>query len=189
VLGAVVLAVTGVEALYADMGHFGRRSDPPRVVRGRPPGAARELFRPGRADPPRAGSRPESLLHAGTARAALSVAGPGTLAAIVASQALISGAFSLVQQAIQLGYSPRLTIIHTSRSEYGQIYIPEVNARPGARLLCSGGLVPLVERARRRLRHRRDRHDDDDHLAVVRDRAAALAVVPAAGVHRGRAGF
>jgi KUP system potassium uptake protein len=51
-----------------------------------------------------------------------------TLAAIVASQALISGAFSLAQQSIQLGYSPRLTIIHTSRSEYGQIYIPEINA-------------------------------------------------------------
>src|SRR5439155_723287 len=53
---------------------------------------------------------------------------PAILAAIVASQPLISGAFSLAQQAIQLGYSPRLTIIHTSRSEFGQIYVPEVNA-------------------------------------------------------------
>jgi KUP system potassium uptake protein len=50
-----------------------------------------------------------------------------TLAAIVASQALISGAFSLTQQAVQLGYSPRVTIVHTSKSEAGQIYVPEVN--------------------------------------------------------------
>src|SRR5690606_2175166 len=50
-----------------------------------------------------------------------------TLAAIVASQALISGAFSLTQQAVQLGYTPRVTIVHTSKQEAGQIYIPEVN--------------------------------------------------------------
>jgi KUP system potassium uptake protein len=62
-----------------------------------------------------------------------------TLAAIVASQALISGAFSLAQQSVQLGYSPRLTIVHTSKNQYGQIYVPEVN-----RLLMVGTLVIVL---------------------------------------------
>jgi KUP system potassium uptake protein len=62
-----------------------------------------------------------------------------TLAAIVASQALISGAFSLAQQSVQLGYSPRLTIVHTSEREYGQIYVPEVN-----KALAIGTLLIVV---------------------------------------------
>src|SRR4029453_18069587 len=66
-----------------------------------------------------------------------------TLAAIVASQALISGAFSLAQQSIQLGYSPRLTIVHTSEHEHGQIYVPEVNkALMVGRLLMVLGFRP-----------------------------------------------
>ena len=128
VLGAVVLAVTGVEALYADMGHFGRRPIrlvwfavvlPALLVNYFGQGAL-ILRVPEAVQNPFYMLAPRSLLYPLLALA--------TLAAIVASQALISGAFSLVQQAIQLGYSPRLTIIHTSRSEYGQIYIPEVNA-------------------------------------------------------------
>ena len=128
VLGAVVLAVTGVEALYADMGHFGRR--PIRLVWFTVvlPALLLNYFGQGalilRA--PEAVQNPFYLL---APRALLyPLLAIATLAAIVASQALISGAFSLVQQAIQLGYAPRLTIVHTSRSEYGQIYIPEVNA-------------------------------------------------------------
>jgi KUP system potassium uptake protein len=127
VLGAVVLAVTGVEALYADMGHFGRQ--PIRVVWFVVvlPALLLNYFGQGALilRVPEAVGNPFYMLAPRVfLYPLLAIA---TLAAIVASQALISGAFSLAQQAIQLGYSPRLTIIHTSRSEFGQIYIPEVN--------------------------------------------------------------
>jgi KUP system potassium uptake protein len=128
VLGAVVLAVTGVEALYADMGHFGRR--PIRLVWFAVvlPALLLNYFGQGALilRVPEAVQNPFYLLAPRPLLYPLLII--ATLAAIVASQALISGAFSLAQQAIQLGYSPRLTIIHTSRSEYGQIYVPEVNA-------------------------------------------------------------
>ena len=127
VLGAVVLVVTGGEALYADMGHFGPR--PIRVVwfwmvlpallvnyLGQ---GALLLSDPSAVDNPFFRLVPTAFLYP-----MLIVA---TLAAIVASQALISGSFSLTHQAVQLGYSPRVTIVHTSKQEAGQIYIPEVN--------------------------------------------------------------
>ncbi len=127
VLGAVVLVVTGGEALYADMGHFGPR--PIRVVwfvmvlpalllnyLGQ---GALLLAEPTAVDNPFFRLVPSWFLYP-----MLVIA---TLAAIVASQALISGAFSLTQQAVQLGYTPRVTIVHTSKQEAGQIYIPEVN--------------------------------------------------------------
>ena len=127
VLGAVVLVVTGGEALYADMGHFGPR--PIRVVwfvmvlpalllnyLGQ---GALLLAEPTAVDNPFFRLVPSWYLYP-----MLVIA---TLAAIVASQALISGAFSLTHQAVQLGYTPRVTIVHTSKQEAGQIYIPEVN--------------------------------------------------------------
>ena len=127
VLGAVVLVVTGGEALYADMGHFGPR--PIRVVwlgvvlpclllnyLGQ---GALLLADPTAVDNPFFRLVPSAFLYP-----MLVIA---TLAAIVASQALISGSFSLTHQAVQLGYTPRVTIIHTSKEEAGQIYIPEVN--------------------------------------------------------------
>jgi KUP system potassium uptake protein len=127
VLGAVVLVVTGGEALYADMGHFGPR--PIRVVwlgmvlpalllnyLGQ---GALLLAEPTAVDNPFFRLVPSWFLYP-----MLVIA---TLAAIVASQALISGAFSLTHQAVQLGYTPRVTIVHTSKQEAGQIYIPEVN--------------------------------------------------------------
>jgi KUP system potassium uptake protein len=127
VLGAVVLVVTGGEALYADMGHFGPR--PIRVVwlgmvlpslllnyLGQ---GALLLADPTAVDNPFFRLVPETFLYP-----MLVIA---TLAAIVASQALISGSFSLTHQAVQLGYTPRVTIVHTSKQEAGQIYIPEVN--------------------------------------------------------------
>ena len=127
VLGGVVLVITGAEALYADMGHFGKR--PIRVVWFAVvmPGlvlnylgqGAMLLHDPGAARNPFYLLAPEWALYPMIAVA--------TAAAIVASQALISGAFSLTQQAVQLGYSPRVTIRHTSYTEIGQIYIPEVN--------------------------------------------------------------
>ena len=126
-LGAVVLVVTGGEALYADMGHFGKR--PIRIAWFAVvlPALLMNYFGQGALLllDPRAASNPFYLLAPPAFQWPLLVI--ATAAAIVASQALISGAFSLTQQSVQLGYSPRMQIIHTSVSEAGQIYIPEVN--------------------------------------------------------------
>lgn len=127
VLGAVVLVVTGGEALYADMGHVGR--EPIRVAWFALVLPALLLNYLGQgalllADPT-AASNPFFLLAPGWALVPLVVL--ATLAAIIASQALISGAFSLTRQAVQLGYAPRLNIDHTSSHEIGQVYVPQVN--------------------------------------------------------------
>ena len=127
VLGAVVLAVTGAEALYADIGHFGKRSIRiawfglvlPCLVLNYFGQGGLILHSAEAAANPFYLMAPRSLLYPLIALA--------TIAAVIASQALISGAFSLTQQCVQLGYSPRVTIIHTSKREVGQIYIPEVN--------------------------------------------------------------
>ncbi|HYE37170.1 potassium transporter Kup [Methylocaldum sp.] len=127
VLGAVVLAVTGGEALYADMGHFGR--DPIRkawfllVL----PSLMLNYFGQGALliQTPTAVQNPFYLLVPGGALAFM--IGLATVATIVASQAVISGAFSLTAQAVQLGFCPRLGIQYTSEDEMGQIYIPWIN--------------------------------------------------------------
>jgi len=131
-LGSVVLAVTGAEALYADMGHFGR--NPIRVswlffvlpalmlnymgqgamILSLPPEAAAETIK-----------NPFFLLAPEEVRLPLVIV--ATMATVIASQAVISGAFSVTQQAIQLGFIPRLAITHTSASTVGQIYIPVIN--------------------------------------------------------------
>ena len=126
ILGAVVLVITGGEALYADMGHFGRRPIRlawfgfalPALLLNYFGQAALLIETPG-VENPFFALAPAWFLYP--------MIGVATLAAIVASQALISGAFSLTRQAVQLGYSPRVTIVHTSHTEHGQIYIPEVN--------------------------------------------------------------
>ena len=131
VLGAVVLAVTGAEALYADMGHFGRKPIRtawfwlvlPALLLNYFGQGALLLRDPAAADNPFYSLAPRLMLFPLIALA--------TVAAIIASQALISGAFSLTQQCIQLGYSPRMSIVHTSAREYGQIYMPEVNTALG----------------------------------------------------------
>jgi KUP system potassium uptake protein len=138
-LGAVVLCITGCEALYADMGHFGKR--PIRIAwfAGALPALMLNYFGQGALllREPAAATNPFYLLApAGFQWPLLVIA---TAAAIVASQALISGAFSLTQQSIQLGYSPRMQIIHTSDRVAGQIYIPEVN-----KLLMIGCLILVV---------------------------------------------
>ena len=127
VLGAVVLAVTGAEALYADMGHFGKR--PIRVAWFAVAlpclllnyyGQGGLLLRdPTAATNPFYHLAPDWFLYP--------LVGIATLATVVASQAMISGGYSLAQQCVQLGFSPRLTIIHTSYKQAGQIYIPEVS--------------------------------------------------------------
>src|SRR5689334_5997297 len=127
VLGAVVLAVTGAEALYADMGHFGKR--PIRLAWFGLvfPALLLNYFGQGALvlRDPSAASNPFFLLAPSAILWPLVVI--ATIATVIASQALISGAFSLTQQSVQLGYSPRVTIIHTSHAHAGQIYIPEVN--------------------------------------------------------------
>jgi KUP system potassium uptake protein len=144
VLGAVVLVVTGAEALYADMGHFGRRpiriawfalvmpslilnyfGQGALILNTDPAVVAGEGFNPFYA------LAPEGFL--------LPLIVIATAAAIIASQALISGAFSLTQQSMALGYSPRMTVVHTSYREAGQIYIPEVNT-----MLAVGTLLLVV---------------------------------------------
>ncbi|HEX2121277.1 MAG TPA: potassium transporter Kup [Thermoanaerobaculia bacterium] len=139
VLGAVVLVITGGEALYADMGHFGRR--PIRIVwLGIVlPALLLNYFGQGALllRDPSAVANPFYLLAPPVFRIPLLVI--ATSAAVVASQALISGAFSLTQQAVQLGYTPRVTIVHTSAQEAGQIYIPEVN-----KALAFGTLLLVV---------------------------------------------
>jgi KUP system potassium uptake protein len=127
ILGAVVLVLTGGEALYADMGHFGKR--PIRLAWFGLVLPALMLNYFGQAalvlqDASAIANPFYALVPAGLLYPMVVLA---TAAAIVASQALISGAFSLTQQAIQLGYSPRMTIRHTSEQEKGQIYVPEVN--------------------------------------------------------------
>jgi KUP system potassium uptake protein len=128
VLGAVVLVITGGEALYADMGHFGPRPIRVAWLAVAMPAILLNYFGQGAMllHDASAARNPFYLLSPEWARYPLIAIATG--AAIVASQAMISGAFSLTNQAVQLGYSPRVTIRHTSHREIGQIYVPEVNA-------------------------------------------------------------
>jgi KUP system potassium uptake protein len=131
-MGSVVLAVTGAEALYADMGHFGRKPigiswlvfvlpalmlnylGQGAMILAATPAEALQLVR-----------NPFFLMASEQVRFPLVIL--ATVATVIASQAVISGAFSVTQQAIQLGFIPRLRIIHTSSSAAGQIYIPSIN--------------------------------------------------------------
>ncbi|CAA9357804.1 MAG: Kup system potassium uptake protein [uncultured Gemmatimonadaceae bacterium] len=139
VLGAVVLVVTGGEALYADMGHFGRRPIRLAWFGFVLPALLLNYFGQGALiiATPEAVENPFYLLAPRWFLVPLLVI--ATSAAIVASQALISGAFSLTQQAVQLGYTPRVTIVHTSIEHAGQIYIPEIN-----KALAVGTLLLVV---------------------------------------------
>lgn len=126
-LGSVFLAVTGCEALYADMGHFGRKPiriawtyivSPALVINYLGQGALL-LSDPSHIESP--------FYHLAPSWALLPVVAITTVAGAVASQALISGVFSLTRQAISLGFCPRLRINHTSSDEIGQIYVPAIN--------------------------------------------------------------
>lgn len=127
VLGAVVLCVSGVEALYADLGHFGRR--PIRVAWGAIvfPALLLNYFGQGALtlENPKIIANAFYALYPGPFL--LPMVALATVATVIASQALISGAFSLTQQAMQLGYLPRLRVIHTSHKHQGQIFVPLVN--------------------------------------------------------------
>ena len=140
VLGAVFLAVTGGEALYADMGHFGRVPISrawlilvlPALLLNYLGQGAMVMARPDTASDPFYLMMPQSPMLL------VPMILLATLATVIASQAVISGAFSMTQQAIQLGLLPRLQILHTSESQAGQIYLPRVN------MLLLIGVVLLV---------------------------------------------
>jgi KUP system potassium uptake protein len=139
-LGSIVLSITGAEALYADMGHFGRKSITLAWYGVAFPGLVLNYFGqvaylslyPKSHENPFFAMAPDGLW-----RAALT--GLSIIAAIIASQALISGAYSLSRQAIQLGYFPRLKVNHTSSGHSGQIYVPFVNM-----LLAIGCIVTVI---------------------------------------------
>ncbi len=138
VLGSVVLCITGGEALYADLGHFGCGAIRlswlglafPALLLNYLGQGALLLDHPELAPNPFYGLVPRGLLYP--------MVGLATMATVIASQAMISGVFSLTQQAVQLGYCPRMRIIHTSSETEGQIYIPSVN---GALMLACIGVV------------------------------------------------
>jgi KUP system potassium uptake protein len=137
-LGSVVLAVTGAEALYADMGHFGKHAiriawsglTLPALLLNYFGQGALVLNNPAALENPFYLMSPSWLLFPLILLA--------TMATIIASQAVISGAFSITRQAIQLGYLPRMRVLHTSHSEIGQVYIPFINT------MLAVGVVALV---------------------------------------------
>jgi len=144
VLAAVILVVTGGEALYADMGHFGRRPIRLAWFALVLPALMLNYFGQGALllDNPAAARNPfYALVPSWALYPMVAIA---TAAAVVASQALISGAFSLTRQAVQLGYSPRMKIVHTSSSTIGQIYIPTVNT---VMMIACLGLVLAFQNA------------------------------------------
>jgi KUP system potassium uptake protein len=126
-LGSIVLAVTGAEALYADMGHFGR----PPITRAWFfvvfPALTLNYLGQGALilNSPSSITNPFFLIVPGWGRVAMVVL--ATVATVIASQSVISGAFSVTRQAVQLGFLPRLTIRHTSEEEVGQVYAPAIN--------------------------------------------------------------
>jgi KUP system potassium uptake protein len=139
VLGAVVLAVTGAEALYADMGHFGK--GPVRIAWFSlvAPALVLNYFGQGALliAQPDAVENPFYLLLPGWAL--YPMVALATAATVIASQAVISGAYSITKQAVQLGFLPRMTMVHTSAQEAGQIYIPSVNW-----LLCAVVVAAVI---------------------------------------------
>src|SRR4030042_245538 len=143
VFGSVVLCLTGGEALYADLGHFGRKAIRlswmgltfPALLFSYFGQGALLLGSPELSGNPFYGLVPRPLLYP--------MVGLSTIATVIASQALISGVFSLTQQAIELGFCPRLSIVHTSSEMRGQIYIPGINY--ALMLACLGVVIGFRE--------------------------------------------
>ena len=137
-LGSVVLAVTGAEALYADMGHFGKRAIRISWSGLVLPALLLNYFGQGALilQNPKALENP--FYYLAPAWAVLPLIILAAVATVIASQAVISGAFSITRQAIQLGYLPRMRVLHTSHHEIGQVYIPFINT------MLFVGVVALV---------------------------------------------
>ena len=140
VMGAAFLAVTGAEAIYADLGHFGRR---PIVIAWFSlvfPALVLNYFRQGAYVLSHAGPVGQPLFEMVPTWATLPLVILATVATVIASQAVITGAFSLTRQAIQLQLLPRLEVQHTSETQSGQIYMPQVNA-----ILLIGVVILVLE--------------------------------------------
>lgn len=140
ILASVVLAITGGEALYADMGHFGAKPIRAAWLYCAMPSLVLNYYGQGAlvlANPAAAANPFFAQVPAGWATYAMVAL--SSAAAVIASQALISGCFSLTRQAMQLGYFPRLTVRHTAHHTEGQIYLPELNA-----ILAAGCLLLVV---------------------------------------------
>ena len=136
--GSIVLAVTGAEALYADMGHFGRRPIRMAWLGLVMPGLLLNYFGQGALIITNPGEIHQVFFDLVPQDYILALVALSTLATVIASQAVITGVFSLTRQAIQLGYLPRMEIKHTSETAIGQIYIPRVN------WILMAGVVALV---------------------------------------------
>ena len=169
-LGAVFLVVTGAEALYADLGHFGRRPIQAAWLLVALPALTLNYLGQGAlvlADP-KTIENPFFLLYPDWAL--LPMVALATAATVIASQAVITGAYSLTRQAIQLGLLPRLEIRHTSAALFGQIYMPRVNTLLLIGVLLLVFLFRSSSALGLRLWHRRDRHHGgDQHAGVHRD--------------------
>jgi len=139
VLGSVVLAVTGAEALYADMGHFGKKAVRVGWFSLVAPALVLNYFGQGAVIlvRPEAVANPFYLLLPGWALYPMIAL--ATAATVIASQAVISGAYSITRQAVQLGFLPRIHVVHTSAREMGQIYIPSINWT-----LCAAVILAVV---------------------------------------------
>ena len=187
ILGLVFLAVTGAEALYADLGHFGRKPIQMAWSSVVLPALIAQLSRPRRAGAGQSGRRsriPFYKLY--PSWALIPMVCMATVATVIASQAVITGAFSITRQAMQLGLLPRFSIQHTSESVEGQIYLPRVNQLLLVGVLLTVLSVPQLERSCGRLRRRGDGHHGHRfgdgilrHLAVL-----ALAAVEGARADR-----
>jgi len=138
VLGAVYLVVTGGEALYADLGHFGPRAIQLAWFSTALPALVLNYFGQGALLLRRPEAAVNPFYHLAPGWSLYPLILLATVATVIASQAVISGAFSLTRQAVQLGYSPRVRIEHTSSREIGQIYVPGVN---WVLMLATAGLV------------------------------------------------
>jgi hypothetical protein len=186
ILGAVVLCVTGAEALYADLGHFGKRPIRLAWFSVVMPALTLNYFGQGALLLAEPGSGEEPVLPDGARLGAAAAGRLATLATVIASQALITGAFSVTKQVIQLGYLPRLNIQHTSVRDTGQIYMPFVNWGLFADR-AGGGDVPLVQQPGGGLRHRGDAGHADHHGADLLRHPLRLEVP--AGAVRGATGW
>jgi KUP system potassium uptake protein len=167
-------------------GPFRQEADSARVVHHRVSRARAELLRPGRTAPDRQRRARQPFFLLVPSWGLLPMVAIATAAAIIASQALISGAFSLTQQAIQLGYVPRLDIEHTSSSEMGQIYVPQVN---WALMVATIVIVIGFESSSALAAAYGIAGDDDDghhDHPVVRGRDGTVALVQAGGLRRRR---
>ena len=187
ILGSVFLAVTGAEALYADMGHFGKRPIRaawfflvfPCLALNYLGQGALVLARSARLHNPFFAMAPHIAYWP--------VLGLATVAAVIASQAVISGAFSMTQQAVQLGLLPRIDIKRTSETQTGQILRAGGQRPDDARCAAAAGGVPELAPAGLGLRRRGDRHDVHQHPAGLCRGAISVEVAGVARRRRARA--